>query len=276
MTNKLIYIILFALSKIPLNTLYSLSTIIYYINHYLINYRLITVKRNLKMCFPNYNQDTHKKIINNFYRFLFDVIIEVIKSIKLKEYDIKKRVTISNISVIEESVKKEKPIILISSHYANWEWLLLRLSIIENITLKAVYKPLSNKYLEQILFNIRSKFGAILIRMEKWKYFIIKNSSKPYTYLFLSDQVPNHINNGEKIIFLNKKTLFYQGAEKIQSKLQGDVIYVEMLKLKKGYYNIEFKKINSTNITEEYVKLLEKTIYKQPENWLWSHKRWKR
>ena len=77
-------------------------------------------------------------------------------------------------------------------------------------------------------------------------------------------------------MFLNKETLFYQGAEKIHKILKCDVIYVEMLKVKKGYYNIAFKKISTNDITKEYVHLLEKTIYKQPEYWLWSHKRWKR
>ena len=49
-----------------------------------------------------------------------------------------------------------------------------------------------------------------------------------------------------------------------------------MLKVKKGYYTLEFKIIKSKNITKEYVQLLEKTILKQPEAWLWSHNRWKR
>ena len=45
---------------------------------------------------------------------------------------------------------------------------------------------------------------------------------------------------------------------------------------KKGYYNLEFKKIKSENITEKYANLLERTIQKKPMAWLWSHNRWKR
>ena len=94
--------------------------------------------------------------------------------------------------------------------------------------------------------------------------------------MFINDQVPVKAVNGKRVNFLNQSTLFHNGAEKTAQLLNADVIYSEMQLIKKGHYIITLKKINSTRITEKYAKLLEKTIQKQPEKWLWSHNRWKR
>ena len=94
--------------------------------------------------------------------------------------------------------------------------------------------------------------------------------------MFVADQVPGNTKNGIRVNFLNQSTLFHVGPEKTSKLLRTETIYVEMLKVKKGYYTLEFKIIKSKNITKEYVQLLEKTILKQPEAWLWSHNRWKR
>ena len=94
--------------------------------------------------------------------------------------------------------------------------------------------------------------------------------------MFLSDQVPSNKKNGTRIDFLNQSTLFYEGAEKTSNLLNADVFYIECLNMKSGCYKLNFEKITSKNITKKYVNLLQKTINKKPEQWLWSHNRWKR
>jgi KDO2-lipid IV(A) lauroyltransferase len=186
------------------------------------------------------------------------------------------RIQIKNTSLITRIIKSKKPIVLLGSHYQNWEWLLLRIGLIENIKLSAVYKPLSNTLFDKILFKMRTKFGAKLIPLKKWKYFILNKKNKSHTFLFISDQVPENKKNGIRIKFFNQSTLFHKGAEKTAKLLNARVFYIEMNRLKKGYYTIEFKEIKSDNITEEYANLLELTIKKDPTAWLWSHNRWKR
>jgi len=184
-------------------------------------------------------------------------------------------VKINNIDIIEESITQKKPLILMCAHYNNWEWLLLRLSLIPNIKLAAAYKPLKNTYFNNLLYEIRSKFGAILVSSKKWKYFIVNNREKPYIFLFISDQTPAE-SNGKRIQFLHQSTLFDKGAERISKSLKINVVYSEMIKREKGYYDINVKRLNSKDITKEYTQLLEKSIQKKPQYWLWSHNRWKR
>ena len=239
-------------------------------------YRINVIRKNIRLSFPRLNNNERKKIINKFYIFIFELFAEIIKALDFKEKDILKRVQIKNINIIEESISQKKPLILICSHYNNWEWLFLRLSLIPNIKLAAAYKPLKNIYFNNLLYEIRSKFGAVLVPIKKWKYFIANNRDKPYIFLFISDQVPAQEVNGKRIYFLNQSTLFDKGAERISQSLNIHVVYSEVIKSKQGYYDINLQPLSSNNITKEYTQLLEKSIQKEPQYWLWSHNRWKR
>ena len=236
----------------------------------------MVVTKNIRIAFPNMNKKEQKKLIDKFYTFFFDNLCEIIKIINLKDREVLKRVEIINEDSIHKSKKRKKPIVLITAHYGNWEWVFLRISLIKNINLFGVYKPLSNHFFNIILLKIRSKFGGRLIALEKWKYFILKSRKKPYTLMFISDQVPSNKKYGKRFFFLNQETLFHEGAEKTAKLLNADVFYVDLNQVEKGKYTLEFKPIITENITKKYTELLEKRIKNKPEHWLWSHNRWKR
>jgi len=276
MISKFMDILIFILAKTPLQLLYFLSKTLTILNANTIKYRKKIIKRNIRLSFPKSSHKDKTNLINKFYMFLFDLIIEIIKAKNFKKKDILKRVQINNLSTITDSIKTKKSIILMSAHYNNWEWLLLRVSLINDVNLAAVYQPISNKYFDDLLLNIRNKFGATLVPLKKWKYFIIKNKKKPYVFMCVCDQVPEKKVNGKRIRFLNQTTLFDTGTEKIVKLLNADVVYSEVVKVKQGYYSVNFKKINAKNITKKYAELLEKNIQETPQNWLWSHNRWKR
>ena len=276
MLNKLIHILICSLSKLKMNQLYNLAHLVNIINTYFIQYRLKTTIQNIQFTLPNTQEKNQKILIKRFYIYLFDLLAEIIKSYNLKKEDIRERVKIRDLSLIEDCIKSKKPLILMCSHCNNWEWLFLRLSLIKNVKLAAAYKPIKNTYFNKLLYSIRSKFGAQLIPLKDWKYFIKNNRNQNYLFMFLSDQVPAKKNNGKRIDFFNQSTLFDIGAERIAKLLNINAIYVETNQVKKGYYVVNFEKMKSNNLTFEYAQLLEKSIKKKPQNWLWSHNRWKR
>mgnify|MGYP001161401642 CR=1 FL=1 len=276
MLQKLTHIFIKILAIMPLAWIYFIASMVCFINQIVIKYRKNVIHRNIRFSFPHLSNREREKIVNKFYIFMFELFAEIIKSIDFKKNDILKRVQINNIEIVEKNISKKKSLILICSHYQNWEWLFLRLSLIPNIKLAAAYKPLKNKYFNNLICQIRSKFGAVLVPSEKWKYFIINNKEKPYIFLFMSDQVPAKKSNGKRIQFLNQSTLVDKGAERISEALKIDVVYSEVKKSKKGYYNINLKPLNSKDITKEHTYMLEKSIQKNPQYWLWSHNRWKR
>ena len=272
--SSIIYMILFIISKIPLSILYSLS-ILFVIANKLIKYRERIIDKNIDIAFPNKNRDQKLKIKNLFYKNLYFTIIEIIKSITFKQKDIISRIQIQNSNEIMNVLKSNKSVILISSHYANWEWLMLRISLMSHNNIAAVYKPLSNRYINNIMLKIRTKFNANIVPISNWKGFLLRNKSKPFIYMLVADQSPIK-RNAVIIPFFKKNTLFHNGPEKMQKILNSDVFYADLIKLNNGYYNLTFKRLDKNNITKDYVSHLSCTIKTNPQYWLWSHNRWKR
>jgi len=261
------------LSKKSIKKLYILSRITYYLVYYFFPYRNKIITKNLVKVFPSKSKKNIKKIKKKFYQNLINVIFETIKLLDFNKKDMEKRVNIINPDVI--SIEKNKNIIIVSGHNCNWEWLLASICVFYK-DVYAVYKPLKNIFFNNLILKIRKKFGAKMLKKTQASKFIIKNSKQKNIYFFLSDQVPENLNNVYQSSFLNLNTSFSTGFERLSKKNNAIVFYAKMNKKRKGYYNIEFIKLNNNNLTEEYVKKLEKNILEEPENWLWSHNRWKR
>tara|TARA_Y100000589_G_scaffold91630_1_gene86253 strand:+ start:22313 stop:23122 length:810 start_codon:yes stop_codon:yes gene_type:complete len=262
------------LSKISIDKLYFLSRILNNVLYFIFPYRSKVINKNLKKIYPKNSKKEIKKLKKKFYKFLTDTIFETIKLLDFNIDDIKKRVTLKNSQIILRNQNK-KNIIIVSSHYSNWEWLFARITILTNKKIYAVYKPLKNNFFNNLILKIRSKFGAVMLNKSKAGKYIIQNKKNSKTYFFLSDQVPENLNNVYETLFMNTHTTFSTGVEKLSKKINSIVVYAKMKKIKQGYFSVEFFELNN-NITEQCVEYLEKSITEKPEFWLWSHNRWKR
>ena len=101
-------------------------------------------------------------------------------------------------------------------------------------------------------------------------------------YGFASDQSPRPKSSTYWISFLGKKVPAYTGAERLSRDLNIPVVYSKINRVKRGYYNVEFKilsripiKTKQNEITNTYTKWLEKQIFEDPTQYLWTHKRFK-
>ncbi len=177
---------------------------------------------------------------------------------------------------------KNKDVALVSGHYGNWEWMV---NFPEKIRYKflVIYRPLKVKSVDKIIRNIRGKYGAIMIpAKETYKEVLKYKQNSQHVILWsLVDQRPPR-RNKYWTKFLNQDTSFYTGYEKIAQKLNMAVVFMTVKKLKRGYYNVRFKKLYENTsgfpdyeITNKVIKTLEDSIAERPEYWLWSHNRWK-
>lgn len=279
----LAYPFIWVFSKLPFRILYIISDLIYVLFFYVIGYRKKVVLSNLKLVFPNKNEKDLLQVQKKFFRHFVDSLIEGIKGFTISEESIKQRYSYKNIEVLNALHSKGKSIILVSSHYANWEWL-IGLPLHTPINLHGSYTKIQNKYFEDLIKESRSKFGMKCVKSSE----IIKNimtdvkQQKQGLYLLISDQSPQLHKSQYWTEFLNVKVPIFTGAEMISKKFDFAVVNMNTTKLKRGYYESEFKLITETpktlkqhEITNAYLRLTEAHVYKQPEYYLWSHKRFK-
>jgi KDO2-lipid IV(A) lauroyltransferase len=272
-----------AIALLPMRALYILSDLIYPIVYYLIRYRRRIVYENLRNSFPEKSDKEIELIAKKFYRFLCDLLVEVLKLLHMKPDEMSRRFKFRDNSLILEEFGKKKHILAVLGHYGNWEWgssLVIKLPY----NFAGIYKPLSNKYFDELMIKLRTQFGSEAIPMKQTARVLAAHiREKKLTILnFIADQSPHTDEIHYWTKFLNQDTPVFLGIEKFARKTRQPVIFLSIIRVKRGYYEVEVEKLcddcnmlSPNELTEMHVKKLEELIRKAPEYWLWSHRRWK-
>lgn len=236
--------------------------------------------KNLEGSFPE-NVDI-EKITKKFYDHLADTVFETIKCFTISEKNLLRRITCDNPDVMEKYAKENRSVIFMSAHYCNWEYIIFSMNLLFPHLAIGVGKPLTNKAMNKLINGKRAKFGMKIINATNIKEEFAKDKDTLTASLFLSDQYPGGKNKGYPVQFLNKHTEFLYGAEKYARDYNYPVVYADVEKIKRGRYKIHIIKITDNpqeaeqgEIMKNYISLLENTVHRVPEYWLWSHKRWK-
>ncbi|WP_313807746.1 lysophospholipid acyltransferase family protein [Flavobacterium sp.] len=279
----LIYPILWLISILPFPIFYFLSDCIYLLLYYIIGYRKKTVRSNIKLALPHLSDNERLRIEKKFYRHMCDIFLEMIKTMSISENEIKKRYKFTNIEIYHDLEKKGKSIALMCAHYASYEWA-VSMNYYLNFKGYGVYKKIANPYFDKLVHKIRSKFRAYLITTKKTKTIIERNNIDKIlgVYGLISDQSPRLHNNVHWHTFMGIETPIHVGAEMLAKRYDMNVIFLKTRKIKRGYYEGTFElmteDVNSVpnyEISEDFIRRVEKQIYEAPEYYLWTHKRWK-
>ena len=266
-------------SRLPMSFLYFLSDIFYvFISRF---YRKKVVEMNIKKSFPKLSESELLKIKNRFYNNLCDIFFETIKSYSISKSQLLSSVRFKNIDVINNHFLNNERVVVLTSHQCNWEWLAIAAEVNLKSTLHFIYKKLSNRSFDEIMFKSRSKFGSVLIE-SKDAISKLKNKLDEVKVLgIVADQSPNKKNRIEWAKMLNQDTAFFDSISYIPVITNSQVYYASMVRESRGKYAVEFIKIsspphtNKKSIIKEYAARLEDQIIQNPGDWLWSHKRWK-
>ncbi len=240
---------------------------------------------NIAHSFPEKSTEEQKKIAKRFYRNFSDYLMEGLRGLTISEKELKRRIKFVNIELLERQKKEGRNTAILSGHVFNFEWLVSIISHVKSFDgFYYMYKPLKNKYLNEQIKKVREKFEAKGISSKSTfrEIFQIPNDGKQMIY-FLSDQSPKKGHVGYALKFLNQETPVFTGYENIIKKYNQAPVYVDILKIRRGRYKASFYSIHPRNgiqfekneLVHQFFDYLEQTIKKSPDNWLWSHKRWK-
>jgi Kdo2-lipid IVA lauroyltransferase/acyltransferase len=285
--KKVLFYILYAfislITLLPLRALYLLSDLMFVLLYYFPSYRRDVVAKNLLNSFPEKSEEERKIIARRYYRHMADLIVETLKGMHISDREIKKRFVVKDTELYERYYNQGRDVLAVCSHYNNWEWL-ASFQLSTRLKSLTVYKPLTDKYFDRLMLNIRSRYGADVAPMSSILKRLIKYKQEkvPTISAFVADQTPPRGEHVHWTTFLNQDTSFYIGTEKVAVMLDMVVIFIHVKKVKRGYYEAESTLVSEHpkdekpgEITEKHVRLLENVIKEEPEYWLWSHRRWK-
>jgi len=278
----ILYGTLYVLSLLPLRVLYVLSSVAYVLIYRVFGYRKQVVLQNLSIAFPQKTTAEKEAIAKQFYKNFCDTFIETIKFISADEAFFRTHFK-ADYSIVEELIKKGTSVQLHMGHNFNWE--LANLSFpfyIQHKTL-VLYSPLQSKVFNRLLLKIRTRMGTLLIAANNMRVEMLPHRGTKYIIALIADQSPPGPDKSYWVNFFGKPTGFFKGPEKAARLNNFPVVFCYFTKIKRGYYNghaelatLLPRELPEGELTRMYAHRIEELMTKNPEMWLWSHRRWKR
>ncbi len=269
-------------SRLPLRALYVFASFLYLLAFYVVRHRHRVIREQIEKVFPASSPAERELIHKRYLKNFCDVLVEVLKSVSIRADDLCARVRIVNLEVPRSYLDAGQSIIFVTSHLCNWEWLLHGVALQLGYPVDAAYKPLRDQWAEQLMLKVRSRFGARLVPAKELLTDFMKRRGVVRAVGMNADQAPVSTDKRYWTQFLGQDTAFYIGAEQIARAMRLPVVYAGMRRVRRGYYEVEFKPLwdgrEATlphTVTERYARACEIDVLKSPADWLWSYRRWR-
>ena len=277
----IIYGILYLVSLLPIFILYAISDFIFFVVYHVFGYRKNIVTANLIIAFPHKSVDEINSIAKQFYKNLIDNFIETIKLLSISEKEFVKRASL-DFTDVKRLVDKGLNIQFHTGHQMNWEFASLAVSRELTIPSIAIYLRIQAKPIDRLFLKIRSKFGATMVEKHNYQTRMPHLMKSQYALGLIADQNPGLVKHSFWLNFFGKTAPFLMGPEKGAMRYKTAVVFVNMRKIKRGYYHFDCKVIaedgslfSNGELTRLYRDFLEEGVKAEPSNYLWSHRRWK-
>jgi Kdo2-lipid IVA lauroyltransferase/acyltransferase len=277
----LVYGFFYLLSLLPYFVIYAISDGLTFLVYNVFGYRKQIVLQNLTIAFPEKTLAERKKIAKQFYKNFIDTLLETIKMISLSEAEFERRCTV-DIDASNALAAKGKSIHFHGAHQMNWEyanWVFVRKLAIPMV---GIYMPIKNNVINKIFYSLRARYNTVLVSTKEFKSRMHNVFNNQYALALAVDQNPGNLENSYWVNFFTKASPFVTGPDRGAIKNNAAVVFVKFIKTKRGYYHFATKVVveNANECTEGELTVLfrdflEETIRESPDNYLWSHRRWK-
>jgi Kdo2-lipid IVA lauroyltransferase/acyltransferase len=274
---------MYLISLLPMWLLYGVSDGIAFLLYAVIRYRRAVVKSNLEIAFPEKSPSERLRIAKRFYRNFTDNFIETIKLLSASAAFLEKRFVIDNPEVFDHFFDQGRKVQLQLGHLFNWE--------IANVAMPTrtryphfmiAYMPVENKAFDRLFLHLRGRTGTVLLPAGAMHRAILPYRNSQYILALIADQSPGGPENSYWLNFFGRPTPFVRGPERGARIADIPAVFASVYRTRRGYYRSRLTTIDEHpaqlpegELTRRYRHILEDTIRQQPDNWLWSHKRWK-
>jgi KDO2-lipid IV(A) lauroyltransferase len=265
---------------------YVIEDLIYFILRFVLHYRRDVIMTNLRNAFPERDEEELRSIMHKCYRNLAEQMINTISLAGITPEQLKQRATFPDAKKYIDGCKGDDTI-LMAGHIGCWEYFMAAGIYNPTHKLVSVFHPLNNNALDDLFRRLRKIPNTEAIpRDESLRYFLKnrggKGAERFLTMGLIADQNPYRHKDSHWFRFLNQDTIFAEGGEQLALKLHLPVWYIGLKYRRRGEYDIFVEllydgkeEVAEFEITERYIRVLEREICAAPHLWLWSHRRWK-
>ncbi len=288
MTDKIEYIIFIAFSRLfnilGLKTSRKFSYLLAFIFFFVIPIRKQVTLGNLKLAFPEYPLKKIRKIAFESHRSFAITLIEILYIPNMTCDQVESLIICRNNDFIIEKYRENRGIILLSAHFGNWEAMAVSLSLQLKISFSTVIKAQRNMLVSDWLNKMRSKWGNKIVPLGISVREVYKALKDKNIVAMVADQ--RGPQDGIRVNFFGRKAAIYAGPAALALKTKSPLLFAVAVRQPDYTYITSFEEVKMNNlpddeeekiveISQRHTILLEQAIKRNPEQWLWMHKRWK-
>ena len=288
MQNKIEYFLFISFSfffkVIGLSLTRKFSIVFAYFFYYLIPIRKEIVINNLKYAFPEFDTKKIKKISFKNYKSFAITFTELMHMSHISNSELIKNVECINLEIVKKKYEEGSPIILLTAHFGNWEYVATSTALLLNLPVNAVMKNQRNPYITKWLIKTRTRFGNEAIPMGVQIRKVFEKLKEKQIVLMAADQRGDE--ESIRVDLFGRSTSVFPGPATLALKTKAALICAIPVRQSNYIYKINFEELSLENLPEDleqkkieicqrYSNYLQKIIEKNPEQWLWMHRRWK-
>ncbi|MCC7460948.1 MAG: lysophospholipid acyltransferase family protein [Gammaproteobacteria bacterium] len=269
-------------AALPWSVLYALAGALAWCARVLLRLRVRVARENLEGCFPDWLPGHVGQTLRAHYRGLAEVMVEFIKQARLSPAELAARMPFIDAGPVRAALAADRPVMIVTAHFANWEWALQRLRLEFGVPVIGAYKPPRSSAADRTMTALRSRFGVRMVAAKRLLRELSRLRGQPHIAAFIADQVPTSSPNRHWLRFLGRETAFFPGPAEIARIGRYEAYYIDVRRTARGRYTVRFVPIAAAGeacepleFTRRYAAIAEQQIRAAPEHWMWVHRRWK-
>ncbi|MBU2446080.1 MAG: lysophospholipid acyltransferase family protein [Bacteroidetes bacterium] len=287
MQNKIEFflfnILSYFVTLFPLRVSRKLASKLAFLFYHFIPLRKEVARKNLQFVFPKFDKKKLNEVLFKSYVNFFIVLIEIFYLRVIDTESLKSMVRIKQPELIHQCLKKNKGLMFLSAHFGNWEILAASAALTIGIPYSIIVKPLRNPLVDKYINDMRCKWGNEVVRLGISVKDIYRELLSKNIIALVADQRAGE--GSMKLPLFGKETSVFVGPATLSVKTGAPILIGLAVRQKDNFYEVDLVEIKADDnlsesdkieqITKSYLSVLEDTIKKHPEQWLWFHDRWK-
>ncbi len=262
--------------------MYALAGFVAWLLRDVFRYRVRVVRDNLRGALPELGESGRRQVLRRHYRALAEVLFELPRVAVMSAAELRERLHMPDMPAVHAELKRGRPVLVVTAHQCNWEWLLQALALDLGVPFLAAYKPPHSPGADRLMLALRGRFGVRMVPGKRLLREVVRHRGQPHVIGMVADQMPTSSAGRVWLKFLGRDTAFFPGPAEVARLGAYSAYFLALRRLRRGHYEVRFEplavagdNLDVPTFTARYAARLEAEIRAYPADWAWTHRRWK-
>jgi KDO2-lipid IV(A) lauroyltransferase len=262
--------------------MYGFAALLAFLMRDVLRYRVAVARTNLRAALPELSEAQRRQVLRRHYQSTAQVLVELPRVAVMPAAELRARVAMPNLELVRAELARGRAVLVLAAHQGNWEWLLQALALDLGVPFLAAFKPPHGAYADRLMLSLRGRFGTLMVPGKRLLREVLRRRGTAHAIGMVADQVPTSSPGRIWLKFLGRDTAFFPGPAEIARAGDYSAYFLALRRVRRGHYEVQFEPVAAAGerlevpeFTARYAARVEALVRERPEDWAWTHRRWK-